>query len=139
LLSALNAILYALFNMMTRYLASSENPATTQLTSAVVATLALTPFALWQWQQPATLLEWFVMALAGLCGGIGHYFVAVAHRYASAAVLGPFLYQQIIYMTVLGWLVFDQVPDMAVVLGALVVVASGLYLLWREFQSPSPK
>jgi drug/metabolite transporter (DMT)-like permease len=58
----------------------------------------------------------------------------VAHRYASAAVLGPFLYQQILYMTVLGWLVFGQVPDLAVVLGALVVVGSGLYLLWREFQ-----
>jgi drug/metabolite transporter (DMT)-like permease len=130
-------ILYALFNMMTRYLASSENPATTQLTSAVVATLLLTPVALWQWQQPATLLEWCVMALAGLCGDIGHYFVAVAHRYASAAVLGPFLYQQILYMTVLGWLVFGQVPDLAVVLGALVVVGSGLYLLWREFQGQS--
>ena len=138
LLSALNAILYALFNMMTRYLASSENPATTQLTSAVVATLVLTPVALWQWQNPATLLEWCVMALAGLSGGIGHYFVAVAHRYASAAVLGPFLYQQIIYMSVLGWLVFGQVPDLAVVLGTLVVVASGLYLLWREFQKPPP-
>lgn len=136
LLSALNAVLYALFNMMTRYLASNENPATTQMTSALVATLALTPFALWQWQHPATLQEWGVMALAGLCGGIGHYFVAVAHRYASAAVLGPFLYQQIIYMSVLGWLVFDQVPDAAVVLGAVVVVASGLYLLWREFQNP---
>jgi drug/metabolite transporter (DMT)-like permease len=49
------------------------------------------------------------------------------------------LYQQIIYMTVLGWLVFGQVPDLAVVLGALVVVASGLYLVWREFQGPSPK
>jgi drug/metabolite transporter (DMT)-like permease len=138
LLSALNAVLYALFNLMTRFLASSDNPATTQLTSAVVATLVLAPVALWQWQQPATWLEWLIMALAGLCGGIGHYFVAVAHRYASAAVLGPFLYQQIIYMSVLGWLVFGQVPDMAVVLGTLVVVASGLYLLWREFQKPPP-
>jgi drug/metabolite transporter (DMT)-like permease len=63
----------------------------------------------------------------------------VAHRYASAAVLGPFLYQQILYMTVLGWLVFGQVPDLAVVLGALVVVASGLYLLWREFGANSPQ
>jgi drug/metabolite transporter (DMT)-like permease len=62
--------------------------------------------------------------------------VAVAHRYASASVLGPFLYQQIIYMSLLGWLVFGQVPDLAVVLGALVVVASGLYLLWREFRPP---
>jgi drug/metabolite transporter (DMT)-like permease len=134
MLSALNAILYALFNMMTRYLASSEHPATTQLTSAVVATLLLSPFALWHWQAPSTGLEWFIMALAGLCGGIGHYFVALAHRYATAAVLGPFLYQQIIYMTLLGWLVFGQVPDLSVVVGAGVVVASGLYLLWREFQ-----
>ncbi|WP_300555615.1 DMT family transporter [Limnohabitans sp. Rim8] len=138
LLSALNAVLYALFNMMTRYLASSDNPATTQLTSAVVATLVMTPIALWQWQNPATLLEWLIMGLAGLSGGIGHYFVAVAHRYASAAVLGPFLYQQIIYMSVLGWWVFGQVPDLTVVLGTLVVVASGLYLLWREFQKPAP-
>jgi drug/metabolite transporter (DMT)-like permease len=136
MLSALNAILYALFNMMTRHLASSEHPATTQLTSAVVATLVLSPFALWQWQAPATHLEWFIMALAGLCGGIGHYFVALAHRYATAAVLGPFLYHQIIYMTLLGWLVFGQVPDPSVVIGAGVVVASGLYLLWREFQQP---
>ncbi|MFN8955624.1 MAG: DMT family transporter [Burkholderiales bacterium] len=138
LLSELNAILCALQHDE-RYLASSEHPATTQLTSAVVATLVLTPVALWRWQNPATLLEWFVMALAGLCGGIGHYFVACAHRYASAAVLGPFLYQQIIYMTLMGWLVFDQVPDLAVVLGAVVVVASGLYLLWREFQGPGEK
>jgi drug/metabolite transporter (DMT)-like permease len=48
------------------------------------------------------------------------------------------LYQQIIYMSLLGWLVFGQVPDLAVVLGTLVVVVSGLYLLWREFQKPSP-
>jgi drug/metabolite transporter (DMT)-like permease len=49
-------------------------------------------------------------------------------------VLGPFLYQQIIYMTFFGWLVFDQVPDHAVAIGACVVVASGLYLLWRELR-----
>jgi drug/metabolite transporter (DMT)-like permease len=42
-------------------------------------------------------------------------------------------------MTLLGWLVFDQVPDLAVVVGAFVVVASGLYLLWREFQGAAPK
>jgi drug/metabolite transporter (DMT)-like permease len=76
--------------MMTRYLASSENPATTQLTSAVVATLVLTPVALWQWQNPATVLEWFIMGLAGLCGGIGHYFVAVAHHMPRRRCWGHF-------------------------------------------------
>jgi drug/metabolite transporter (DMT)-like permease len=67
-------------------------------------------------------------------GGLGHLFVAMAHRYASAAVLGPFLYQQILYMTLWGWLVFGQVPDAFVVAGALVVVASGLVLLGLELR-----
>ena len=100
----------------------------------MVATAVLTPFALWAWQAPQSLGQWLLLALAGLSGGAGHYFAAQAHRFASAAVLGPFLYQQILYMTLGGWLVFGQVPDQAVLIGAGVVVASGLYLLWREFQ-----
>jgi drug/metabolite transporter (DMT)-like permease len=67
-------------------------------------------------------------------GGLGHLCVAMAHRYASAAVLGPFLYQQILYMTLWGWLIFGQVPDTFVVAGALVVVASGLVLLGLELR-----
>ena len=56
----------------------------------------------------------------------------MAYRHASAAVLGPFLYQQILYMTLGGWLVFNQVPDGFVLAGAAVVVASGLTLLAME-------
>lgn len=138
LLSAGNAVLYALFNMLTRKLASSEHPATMQLASALVATTVLTPFALWTWRAPESGWHWLVLALAGLSGGAGHYFAAQAHRFASAAVLGPFLYQQILYMTLGGWLVFGQIPNQAVLLGAAVVVASGLYLLWREFQVTPP-
>ena len=64
----------------------------------------------------------------------GHFFVAQAHRYASAATLGPFLYQQILYMTLWGWLLFGQVPDAPVLIGAAIVVASGLALLWIEMR-----
>ena len=94
--------------------------------------MVLTPFGIWQWQTPQHWTTWGWIALTGLLGGLGHYCVTLAHRRASAAVLGPFLYQQIIYMSALGWLVFGNVPDSAVVLGACVVVGSGLYLLWRE-------
>jgi drug/metabolite transporter (DMT)-like permease len=65
---------------------------------------------------------------------MGHFCVTQAHRYASAAILGPFLYQQILYMTLWGWLLFAQVPDGFVIAGAVVVVASGLYLLWLELR-----
>ena len=74
------------------------------------------------------------LMLTGLMGGLGHLFVAIAHRYGSAAILGPFLYQQILYMTLWGWLLFHQVPDAFVIAGAVVVVLSGLYLLWLEFR-----
>jgi drug/metabolite transporter (DMT)-like permease len=134
LLSVLNAVLYAAFNLLTRRMAATESPEAMQLIAACGAALVLAPFALLAWQWPAGWQQWAVIGLCGLMGGVGHLGVAMAHRYASAAVLGPFLYQQILYMTLWGWLVFAQVPDAFVVAGALVVVGSGLYLLWLEMR-----
>jgi len=130
LLALANAVLYAAFNLLTRRMAATESAESMQLISAMGAAVVLAPFALMHWQDPASLLTWAVIVLCGLMGGIGHLAVAQAHHHGSAALLGPFLYQQILYMTLWGWLVFAQVPDAFVVAGALVVVASGLYLLW---------
>ena len=134
LLSVCNAFLYAAFNMLTRRMAATESPQAMQLMSAVGAAAVLAVPALLQWRWPADGLTWALLGLCGLMGGVGHLFVAMAHRYATAAVLGPFLYQQILYMTLWGWLVFGQVPDAAVIAGAGVVVASGLYLLALEWR-----
>jgi drug/metabolite transporter (DMT)-like permease len=134
LLCVANAVIYAAFNMLTRRMAASETPESMQWLSALMAAVLIAPFALAQWQAPASLLQWAVLLLCGLMGGVGHWFVAIAHRHASAAVLGPFIYQQILYMTLWGWLVFRQVPDAFVVAGAAVVVLSGLYLLWMELR-----
>ncbi len=132
-LSILNAVLYAAFNLLTRRLAATELPAATQLLSAMGATVLLTPLGLLEWKTPEDWLSWMLVLSMGLVGGLGHLMVAQAHRYASAAVLAPFLYQQIVYMGLLGWLVFGHVPDLAVVSGAAIVTFSGLYLLYREF------
>lgn len=134
LLSVANAFLYAGFNLLTRKMAATETPESMQWFSALLATLWITPLALPVWQWPAGVGVWAVALLCGAMGGLGHLAVAQAHRHASAAVLGPFLYQQILSMSLLGWLVFGQVPDLFVVSGALVVVASGLYLLWLELE-----
>ena len=134
-LSVMNAFLYAGFNMLTRRLAASENPVSTQLFSAAVSAVVLAPFAWSQWQTPEGVLTWVIIGLIGVFAGLGHLSVASAHRYASAAFLGPFLYQQILYMALGGWLVFGQTPDHAVALGAVIVVASGMFLLWREMRT----
>jgi drug/metabolite transporter (DMT)-like permease len=130
--SIANAVLYALFNLMTRRLAAYDSPETIQFLPAVGATVLLAPFALAAWQTPPSLLHWAVLCLLGACGGFGHYLLALAHRYAPATVLAPFLYQQVIYMALFGYLVFGDVPAPAVWAGAAVVIASGLYLFSRE-------
>ncbi|MBX3635620.1 MAG: DMT family transporter [Rubrivivax sp.] len=134
LLSVFNATLYAGFNLLTRRMAATESAVSMQWISAAGAALVMMPLALLHWQWPADALSWGLILLTGLMGGLGHLAVAAAHRYASAAVLGPFLYQQILYMTLWGWLVFAQVPDAFVIAGAVVVVTSGLYLLWLEWR-----
>ena len=67
-----------------------------------------------------------------MLGGVGHYLLALAHRYAPSSVIAPFLYQQVIYMALFGYLVFGDVPSPAVWVGAAIVIASGLYLFSRE-------
>jgi drug/metabolite transporter (DMT)-like permease len=127
-----NAMLYAVFMMMTRRLAAYDSPETIQYLPAVGAAIGLAPFALAAWQSPNGWLEWTVACLLGVLGGLGHYLLALAHRYAPASVIAPFLYQQVIYMALFGYLVFSDVPSAAVWVGAAIVIASGLYLFARE-------
>ena len=132
LLSIVNAVLYAAFNLMTRKLAAYDPPETIQFLPAVVASVVLAPFALAAWESPQGWFEWLLLCLMGVFGGTGHYLLAVAHRYAPASTLAPFLYQQILYMALFGYLVFGSVPDAAVGIGAAIVISSGLYLFARE-------
>lgn len=134
LLTLMNAVLFAVFNIMTRHMASSDDPLTTQVITGWIASAMVAPLAWFYWKTPHDVTSWWLFLVAGLCGGVGHWVLATAHRYASAAVLGPFLYQQILYMVFWGWLLFGQMPDDSVVVGGGIVIASGLYLFWREFR-----
>ena len=132
LLSVVNAILYAFFMMMTRRLAAYDSPETIQYLPAIGAAVGLAPFALAAWEAPSGWLEWTVACLLGVLGGIGHYLLALAHRYAPSSVIAPFLYQQVVYMALFGYLVFGDVPGPGVWIGAPIVIASGLYLFAQE-------
>jgi len=127
-----NAVMYALFMLMTRRLAAYDSPETIQYLPAVGAALGLAPFAIAAWQTPGSALEWTVACLMGVLGGFGHYLLALAHRYAPSTVIAPFLYQQVVYMALFGYLVFGDVPAAPVWIGAAIVISSGLYLFWRE-------
>jgi drug/metabolite transporter (DMT)-like permease len=63
---------------------------------------------------------------------MGHYLLIVGHRLAPASVLAPFIYTEIVWMILLGYVVFGDTPNSWTLAGVAVVVASGLYLLYRE-------
>ncbi len=132
LLSITNAFVYSAFNLTTRRLAAYDSPETIQVLPAVGAAIGLTPLALAIWEWPQGPLQWALVCLLGLVGGTGHYLLAIAHRYAPATTIAPFLDQQIFYMALFGYLLFGDVPRPTLWLGAAIVVASGLYLFGRD-------
>ena len=132
LLAIANAVLYAFFNLSTRHLAAYDPPETIQYLPALGAAIGLAPLAIASWQWPQGWLQWTVACMLGVLGGVGHHLLALAHRYAPASVTAPFLYQQIFYMGLFGYLVFGYLPGPTLWIGSAIVIASGLYLFYRE-------
>ena len=130
-LSCLVALCGACYQILTRKLAGADSPHTAQLYAALIGCAATTPFMPLEWVPP-TGVAIPLMLVIGLLGGIGHWLLTVAHAYAPAPILAPFTYTQIVWMPVLGYTVFGNVPSPYVLLGGAIVVASGLYLLHRE-------
>ncbi len=125
------ALCYAFYQLATRSLNRTELPATTLFYTAVVGT-ALTALSLpfvWQWPTPS---DWLLMALLGVLGGAGHLILIVALRFASPAMIAPFMYVQLLYATGWGWLLFDQIPDGWTAVGATLIAVAGLWTWWRE-------
>jgi drug/metabolite transporter (DMT)-like permease len=90
------------------------------------------PFALFEWVWPKSTLVWALLLSMGFLGGAGHYLFILAHRYAPASTIAPFLYVSLITHSTAGYLVFGQVPDAWTLAGAAIVILSGLYLFQRE-------
>jgi drug/metabolite transporter (DMT)-like permease len=132
LIALVATIGYALYNLATRYLAAFDPPEVTQTYTPLAGVLILAPFALSAWHWPESAGQWLLLASLGFWGGLGHWLLILAHRGAPAAVLAPFIYLGLLWMSAAGFLVFGDVPTWWTLSGAAVVILSGLYLLARE-------
>jgi drug/metabolite transporter (DMT)-like permease len=132
LLSLLGAVSYAFYGITTRMLASTDSSATTTFYSSVAGIVLMTPLLPWFWTTPPTVLTWAMLMMTGAYGAFGHWLLVLAHARAPAAILSPFIYSQIIWMLALGYILFGDWPDPWTFAGASIVIASGLYLLYRE-------
>lgn len=132
LLCVAGAICYSFYNVSTRVLARTDSNETTLFYSNFVGTVAALPALPFVWTTPHDPVVIALMVLIGAFGSFGHYLLIVAHRLASATVLAPFIYTQLIWASTAGYLVFGQLPSEWTLAGAAIVIGSGLYILYRE-------
>jgi drug/metabolite transporter (DMT)-like permease len=86
------------------------------------------------WQSPDTT-GWILFVLAGICSVITWTGIVGAYRRAAPAILAPFEYTALIGGAVAGYLIWNEVPDRYVVIGATIIIASGLFVVYREIGS----
>ena len=109
-----------------------DSSETTQFYSNLVARSSSTMIVPFVWTPQTDRRVILLMCSMGLFSGMGHYLLIIGHRLAPASVLAPFIYTEIIWMIALGYLVFGDTPNNWTIAGVAVVIASGLYLLYRE-------
>ena len=123
---------YAVYSILTRRLAGTESQASLIFYPSLIGVLLFAPFAWVDMTLPETAFDTALLFVFGIFGMIGHTMFVKASRVASAPKIAPFVYSQLLWMTLLGYLVFGDLPDMWTVAGAAIICASGLYLMYRE-------
>lgn len=117
--------------LLVRSLVHSERTATIvlwfSLTASLISLLSI-PFG---WQS-LTLSQALLLIGAGFCGGFAQILMTAAYRHAEASVVAPFEYSSMVLGIVVGYFVFSELPTLHMLVGGLIVVAAGLFVIWRE-------
>ena len=124
------ALMFALYGLLTRYAARKDTTATsffwTGTSGAVVMTLA----GVWFWE-PMTASDWQWMAALCVTGAGGHWLLIKTYEVAEASEVQPFAYLQLVFASAIGLFLLGETLRPNVAIGAAIVVAAGLFTLWR--------
>lgn len=127
----LAAALFAVYGLLTRYVARFDTAGVSFFWTGVVGAVAMTPFGLatWTWMAPA---DWGWMATLCCTAVLGHWLLIRAYAVAEASAIQPFAYLQLVFATGIGITIFGEVLRLNVAIGAGIVVAAGVFTLWRQ-------
>jgi drug/metabolite transporter (DMT)-like permease len=126
------ALAFALYQIATRMLSQTDDPMATLFISAVVGAVLTSLVVPFYWQTPESLWVWLMLALMGILGGAGHYILIRSFEFAPVSVLAPLSYTALLWNTLFGYWVFANLPDRWTLAGAAVLIATGIYILYRE-------
>lgn len=140
LLPLIVAVVFALFMLVTRQVAKETDPVSLQAVSGLFATVLLAPVLLIGTQMniqelsmtlPSSDLNWLLIAI-GVLGTVAHLLMTWSLRYAPSATLAPMQYLEIPVATLIGWVIFSDLPDGLAAVGIVITIAAGLYVILRE-------
>ncbi len=125
------ALCQAFYQIFTRRVSDTDSASTSLIYAALGGFIVLSAIAPFFWIQP-DLKSWVFMAMTGLCAGAGHFAMIKAYTVADAPTVAPYFYTHLLWSTIFGFTVFDNLPDIWTLTGATVIVTSGLYIYHRE-------
>ena len=130
-LPLLAALSFSFYQICTRILARHDDPMTTLTYTAVAGSLAATAIVPTSWITPDTV-GWMAMIAAGIFGALGQWALIKAISAAPVSTIAPFGYTGLVWATLFGFVTFGDIPDLYTLCGAVIIAASGLYVLHRE-------
>lgn len=130
-MALLGAVCFALFQLVTRRLANQDRHQTTLLYTSIVGVAWASLLVPFFWTPP-TIEHLGAFLVTGAMGAGAHFSMLQAFARAEASLLAPLNYSKIIWVTILGYLVFGDLPGVDTVIGSCIIATAGLYVLYRE-------
>ena len=127
----MSAIGGAVASIVVRKIGAEERPVVILLYPMVVNFLVMGSLMVLTYE-PMPLPDFGGIALAALLGFMGGILLIVAYKVSEAAIVAPMQYSQIIWATIFGYVFFDELVDAGTLIGAGIIISSGLYIVFRE-------
>lgn len=131
LVPLLSAFMFAIYGLLTRYVARGDSASVSFFWTGTAGAAAMTLVGVWFWE-PMTLPDWGWMATLCCTAVVGHWLLIRAFAVAEASAIQPFAYLQLVWASGIGLVLFDETLRTNVAVGASLVVAAGVFTLWRQ-------
>lgn len=128
-----STIMFACYGLLTRYAARQDSTETSFFWTGTVGAVFMTAVGAWFWE-PMSGPDWLWMGGLCLTGALGHWLLIKTYEVAEASAVQPFAYFQMVFAIMVGVSVFGETLELPVIFGAALIVAAGLFTLWRERQ-----
>lgn len=127
------ALMFALYSLLTRYAARRDTSMTSFFWTGIIGAVVMSIVGSGYWIALKPV-DWAWLGLLCILACLAHYLLIKCYELSEASSLQPFAYLQLLFATIIGLWIFSEKLEVHVVMGALLVVLSGLFAIWRERQ-----